>query len=55
MVDKRTCDVVLYGAAGFAGRQTVQYFATSQTVKTHGLRWALAGRNQARHEQVRRS
>lgn len=55
MQDKRTYDVVLYGATGFVGRQTAAYFAANAAVKTHGLRWALAGRNQAKLEQLRRS
>ena len=46
-------DIVLYGASGFVGRQTVQYFAQSAAVKNHGLRWALAGRNKSKLEQVR--
>ncbi len=37
----RPYDVVLYGASGFVGRQTVAYFAAHGA----GLRWALAGRN----------
>ncbi len=53
MPSKRSYDVILYGATGFVGRQTVQYFAHSAAVKTHGLRWALAGRNKAKLEQVR--
>jgi len=42
-------DVVLYGASGFVGRQTVAYFAQH----AGALRWALAGRSQAKLEQVR--
>jgi short subunit dehydrogenase-like uncharacterized protein len=41
----RDFDVVLYGATGFTGRQTIEYF------KQHapsGLSWAVAGRNQSR-------
>jgi short subunit dehydrogenase-like uncharacterized protein len=41
MKKARTYDVVLYGATGFVGRQTVAYFAAH----AGGLRWALAGRN----------
>ncbi|MBL8380423.1 MAG: saccharopine dehydrogenase NADP-binding domain-containing protein [Burkholderiales bacterium] len=37
----RSFDVVLYGATGFVGRQTVAYFARH----AKGLRWALAGRS----------
>jgi short subunit dehydrogenase-like uncharacterized protein len=46
---RRAYDVVLYGASGFVGRQTVAYFAR------HGgaLRWALAGRDAGKLAQVR--
>ncbi len=37
-------DVVLYGASGFVGRQTVAYFAQHG----HDVRWAVAGRNEAK-------
>lgn len=37
----RPYDVVLYGASGFVGRQTVAYFAQ----RAGRLRWAVAGRN----------
>ena len=49
----RLFDVVLFGATGFVGRQTVAYFAGHSQVKASGLRWALGGRNQAKLEQVR--
>lgn len=49
----RPFDVVLFGATGFVGRQTVAYFASHTQVKASGLRWALGGRNQAKLEQVR--
>ncbi len=39
----RKYDVVLYGASGFTGRQTIQYFATH--VQPSEVRWAIAGRN----------
>jgi short subunit dehydrogenase-like uncharacterized protein len=51
MTSSRTYDVVLYGATGFVGRQTVAYFAAH--ANAHGLRWALAGRNRAKLEAVR--
>ena len=51
----RQFDVLLYGATGFVGRQTVAYFAGNAQVKASGLRWALAGRNQAKLEQVRQA
>ncbi len=43
-------DVVLYGASGFTGRQTVQYFA--QHVVPGEVRWAIAGRNRQKLESV---
>ena len=48
----RTCDVVLYGATGFVGCQTMAYFASHTGVKAAGLRWALAGRNRSKLDQV---
>lgn len=50
MTKERRYDVVLYGASGFVGRQTVAYFAAHGA----GLRWALAGRNRDKLEAVRR-
>ena len=44
-------DVVLYGASGFTGKQTVQYFA--QHVTSGEVRWAIAGRNRQKLEQVK--
>jgi len=45
----RNYDIVLYGATGFVGRQTVAYMARHAA----GQRWALAGRSAARLEAVR--
>jgi short subunit dehydrogenase-like uncharacterized protein len=47
----RVYDVVLYGASGFVGRQTVQYFARHTTPDQ--VRWAIAGRNRQKLEAVR--
>ena len=47
-------DVVLYGASGFVGRQTVAYFAAHPQVKATGLRWALGGRSADKLEAVRK-
>jgi short subunit dehydrogenase-like uncharacterized protein len=49
MPNDRKYDLVLYGASGFTGRQTVEYcrrFAPS------GLRWAIAGRNRSKLDSV---
>lgn len=46
----RPYDLVLFGATGFTGRLTAEYLARNAPA---GCRWALAGRNQAKLEQVR--
>lgn len=46
----RRFDLVLYGATGFVGRQTVAYLAAHAPP---GLRWALAGRSAPRLLAVR--
>ncbi len=48
----REFDVVLYGATGFTGKQTVAYFRAHAP---EHLRWAVAGRNAERLEEVARS
>ena len=47
----RDYDVVLYGASGFTGRQTVRYFA--EKTPPGELRWAIAGRNREKLEVVK--
>ncbi len=42
-------DLVLYGASGFTGKQTVNY---CRRFAPPGLRWAIAGRNRAKLEAV---
>jgi len=49
-MSEREYDVVLYGASGFTGRQTVAYFAAHAP---SSLRWAIAGRDRRRLERVR--
>jgi short subunit dehydrogenase-like uncharacterized protein len=44
-------DVVLYGASGFVGQQTVRYFA--QHPHLERVRWAIAGRDRHKLELVR--
>lgn len=44
-MEKRPFDVILYGATGFTGRQTVRYF---QQYAPPGVRWAVAGRNRGK-------
>lgn len=50
-MSERLYDIVLYGASGFVGRQTVQYFANH--VSSEQVRWAIAGRNRQKLEAVR--
>jgi short subunit dehydrogenase-like uncharacterized protein len=45
----RDFDVILYGATGFTGRQTVAYFAQHAPST---LRWAIAGRNRTKLESL---
>ncbi|KGF71893.1 saccharopine dehydrogenase [Neosynechococcus sphagnicola sy1] len=47
----RRYDVVLYGATGFVGQQTVQYFA--QHTHPGQVHWAIAGRNRQKLEAVK--
>lgn len=46
----REFDIVLFGATGFTGRLTAEYLVRHAP---EGLRWALAGRNRDKLEQVR--
>lgn len=50
MNNPRAYHVVLYGASGFTGQQTVQYFADQ--VDGEQVRWAITGRNRQKLEQV---
>ena len=50
-MSKRSYDVVLYGASGFVGKQTVQYFV--RHISPEQVRWAIAGRNRQKLEAVR--
>ncbi len=48
---ERAHDIVVFGATGFTGELTAEYLARNAPA---GTRWALAGRNQAKLEAVRR-
>jgi len=48
---ERSYDVVVFGATGFTGALTAEYLARHVP---QGARWALAGRSQAKLEEVRR-
>jgi short subunit dehydrogenase-like uncharacterized protein len=45
----RDFDIILYGATGFTGRQTVAYFTAHAPPN---IRWAIAGRNRAKLEAL---
>jgi short subunit dehydrogenase-like uncharacterized protein len=45
----RKYDLVLYGASGFTGRQTVEY---CKQFAPEGLRWAIAGRNRSKLDSI---
>ena len=51
-MDPREFDVVVLGASGFTGRLVVEYL-----LSTYGLdgdlKWAIAGRNQSKLEDIR--
>lgn len=47
---ERSLDIVLFGATGFTGGLTAEYLARHSPAR---LRWALAGRSQAKLEKVR--
>ncbi len=49
-MEERDYDIVLFGATGFTGRLTAEYLARHAPAR---LRWALAGRNLAKLEEVR--
>jgi short subunit dehydrogenase-like uncharacterized protein len=48
-LNDRKYDIILYGASGFTGRQTVEY---CKQFAPPGLRWAIAGRSRSKLEGV---
>ncbi len=48
-MNDRKYDLVLYGASGFTGRQTVEY---CKQFAPAGLSWAIAGRNRSKLDSV---
>lgn len=48
--DRRTYDIVLFGATGFVGVLTAEYLAAHAPA---GLRWAIAGRDTGKLERLR--
>ena len=51
MSENREFDVVVWGASGFTGRLVAEYLF--QHYDTNTVKWAMAGRSQAKLEQVR--
>jgi len=49
--DARPYDIVLFGATGFTGRLVAEYLARNAPKE---LRWAIAGRNRDKLEQIRK-
>src|SRR6188768_2061166 len=49
---QRSYDVVVFGATGFTGRLACEYLAKRR--EKPSLRWAIAGRNEAKLHEVRR-
>jgi short subunit dehydrogenase-like uncharacterized protein len=47
----KSFDIVVYGATGFTGQLVAKYLAQNAP---QGLRWALAGRNRQKLEDVKR-
>ncbi len=47
-MSNREYDVILYGASGFVGKQTVRYF--HESTRPGEVRWAIAGRNREKLE-----
>ena len=45
----RQYEIILYGSSGFTGQLVAEYLATAQS----DLKWAIAGRNRQKLEQVR--
>ena len=51
-VSRREFDLIVWGATGFTGRLVAEYLATRYR-EPGALRWAIAGRSDAKLEQVR--
>ncbi len=51
--DKREFDIVVYGATGYTGRLVAEYLVNQYGGRDDGPKWAMAGRNQSKLEDVR--
>ena len=47
MAHSREFDIIVYGATGYTGRLVAEYLTGK-----HGVKWAMAGRSQAKLEEV---
>jgi len=52
MANQRQYDIIVWGASGFTGRLVAEYLFKNYGVND-SLKWAMAGRNQAKLEKVR--
>src|SRR5690606_31280747 len=52
MSEAREFDLIVFGASGFTGRLVAEY-VQERYGADGGLRWALAGRNESKLEQIR--
>jgi len=50
--DQKEFDIIVYGATGFTGRLVAEYL-DKRYGNNNELKWAMAGRSQAKLEQVR--
>ena len=54
MIKQKKYDLVVWGATGFTGQLVCEYLASNYNVNYDSdLRWAIAGRNQAKLENIR--
>ena len=52
MSDTREFDVIIWGASSFTGRLVAEFYLNTYGLNGE-LKWAMAGRNQAKLEEVR--
>ena len=50
----RPLDIVVYGATGYTGRLVAEHFVREYGKSEGGPKWAMAGRNQSKLEEVRK-
>ncbi|WP_209348812.1 saccharopine dehydrogenase NADP-binding domain-containing protein [Pontixanthobacter sp. CEM42] len=51
--ENREFDIVVYGATGYTGRLVAEYLVNQYGGRDDGPKWAMAGRNQSKLEDVR--